>query len=323
MKEQIWREEMTYYKRLHLAFVLAARNAWDAAGLQVVHLKMLEQSWPNISKDLALLTTYLEGSIAQGTGDLSTAVTLFDMIMKSTNFADPTAAGIATANSTRRPISGLERDLSIISAINKLLIIRSPAHPLHASEYSSLLAVVTSICTISTSQSSSSSSSTTTTSNEAIKAAYNILISVPPASSPILTNKSLPLSQQQHQHQVEQPRQPTILALKSSLQSALNAGKALRNQNLICMVLTIMSHRFFTGIMAQQTESAANVCHTLAKRANSALWTTVTAANLAKVLENKGREDEARKVVMEGEKAVERLPGKLRETLGFEAEQVR
>lgn len=116
--QQDWREQMTCYMRLYLAFSLCARTSWSAAKEQQAKIEASVRSMANIPEPLLLLTVYLEAVIYQGTGKLMEALSLY----QSSMLALP-------ALSEQRSRSQISLDISILSTLNKILIIRSPSHP--------------------------------------------------------------------------------------------------------------------------------------------------------------------------------------------------
>jgi len=104
--------------RLHLAFALCARTSWSAALDQLALLNdTLNQIQSDVPADLHITVQYLEGVIYQGTGSLDTALTIF----LGPSFSLPEPHKLAPSHAYL--------DLSILAALNSLLIIRSRTHP--------------------------------------------------------------------------------------------------------------------------------------------------------------------------------------------------
>lgn len=116
--QQNWREHMTCYMRIYLAFLLCARTSWSAAKEQQAKIEASVRSMANTPEPLLLLTVYLEAVIYQGTGNLTEALSLY----QSSMLALPTPA-------EQRSRSQISLDISILSTLNTILIIRSPFHP--------------------------------------------------------------------------------------------------------------------------------------------------------------------------------------------------
>ena len=116
--QQYWREHMTCYMRLYLAFLLCARTSWSAAKEQQAKIEASVRSMANTPEPLLLLTVYLEAVIYQGTGNLTEALSLY----QSSMLALPTPP-------EQRSRSQISLDISILSTLNTILIIRSPSHP--------------------------------------------------------------------------------------------------------------------------------------------------------------------------------------------------
>ncbi|KAL9132826.1 MAG: hypothetical protein Q9175_006001 [Cornicularia normoerica] len=116
--QQTWREHMTCYMRLYLAFMLCARTSWSAAKEQQAKIEASVGSMVNAPEPLLLLTVYLEAVIHQGIGNLTEALSLYQSFVLS-----------LPATPEQRSRSQLSLDISILSTLNTLLIIRLPSHP--------------------------------------------------------------------------------------------------------------------------------------------------------------------------------------------------
>ena len=109
---------MSCYMRLYLAFTLCARTSWSAAREQQAKIEASLGSMVNTSEPLFILTVYLQAVIHQGTGNLTEALSLY----QSSILSLPTP-------SEQRSRSQISLDISILSTLNTILIIRSPSHP--------------------------------------------------------------------------------------------------------------------------------------------------------------------------------------------------
>ncbi|MCJ1456119.1 hypothetical protein MMC28_006478 [Mycoblastus sanguinarius] len=255
---QIWRERLTCYMRLHLAFTLCARTSWTAAKDQLLQIR--ETIIPNMDgtpEPLILLNAYLEGTISQGTSELSKALAFFQSssLSLSPSYQTP-------------PRSQLAVDISILSALNTVLIVRSPVHPQHHI-LPSLLATLGPLCLSNP--------------NRQIQSAYHLVSATTPSSS-------------------------TILLTKQSLQSALQTAKQTSNNQLMCMVLNFMSWKFFRGVVGEQAEKSARASQSLAVKCMDGLWMSISAGVLGDTLEAAGRVEEAEKARQSGFRTAGSLP---------------
>lgn len=116
--QRIWREHMACYMRLYLAFTLCARTSWSAAKEQQIKIEASVRSMVSPPEPLFLLTVYLQAIIYQGTGNLKEALSLYQSPILS-----------LPAPPERRSRSQISLDISILSTLNTILIIRSPFHP--------------------------------------------------------------------------------------------------------------------------------------------------------------------------------------------------
>ena len=257
--------------RIHLAFALSSRTSWTAAKDQVVKLKKLHNFWPDIPNNLFLLSRYLKGTIAQGTGDVSSAFSIYQSIIDNTS-------GAQQSHKHFHSLPQLDHELSLLSNLNTLLIIHDKAHP-HHKQSDSLLNEIAPFCTRSP--------------NRNILSAYHISAAVLPESS-------------------------RILLTKTSLHHALEAAKAVSNNQLMCMVLNIMSWKFFSGVVGEQAEKSARASQQLAKKGKDALWLCVASRVLAETLEAAGRIEESAVAQIEGERYAKELPEQVQEAMFVE-----
>ena len=116
--QRTWREHMACYTRLYLAFTLCARTSWTAAKEQQTKIEAGVRSMVSPPESLFLLTVYLQAVIYQGTGNLEEALSLYQSSILS-----------LPAPPERRSRSQISLDVSILSTLNTVLIIRSPFHP--------------------------------------------------------------------------------------------------------------------------------------------------------------------------------------------------
>ena len=109
---------MTCYMRLYLAFTLCARTSWSAAIEQQAKIDVSLGSIINSPEPLIVLTQYLRAVIYQGTGNLTEALLVYQSSILS-----------LPAPSEQRSRSQISLDISILSTLNTILIIRSASHP--------------------------------------------------------------------------------------------------------------------------------------------------------------------------------------------------
>ena len=163
--QQLWREVITCYMRLHLGFTLCARTSWPAAKEEHLAIQAFIRSIPAsiVPEALLLMSTYLEAVIYQGTGDLDNALKLYQSGTLS----------IHTYRKTLHP-SHLYLDIVLLSSLNTLLIIRTPNHPQH-SQLPSLLSLLEHLCLRNP--------------NRQIQSAYHLLTATTSSSTTILLTK--------------------------------------------------------------------------------------------------------------------------------------
>lgn len=107
----------------------------------------------------------------------------------------------------------------------------------------------------------------------------------------------------------------TIIKVKQQVQAAVTAARTALNNQLLCIIMNIMTHLFFNGIVGDQAEKSARAGRTLAKKTQDELWLAVADKMYGETLALAGRHGEATIARQEAEQSMEALPKKLRETL--------
>ncbi|MCJ1268992.1 hypothetical protein MMC22_008880 [Lobaria immixta] len=171
----VWRQVLKCHIQLQLTFALCVRTVWQEAQDQ---LRQLQETTANLPPEIAdtlnLEILYLSGVISQGTGDLATALSIF----QSSSFALP--------SESYSPLSPLHLDLAILAALNTLLIIRTPTHPSNEL-LPSLLKSLNPLCS--------------TNPNRALLAAYHLLVATcSPSTTILLTKQHLQYALQAAKH---------------------------------------------------------------------------------------------------------------------------
>ncbi|MCJ1393033.1 hypothetical protein MMC18_005905 [Xylographa bjoerkii] len=121
----LWRRTLLCQVQIHLIFALCARTSWSAAKEELSLLKANAADLPEPQlAPISIFIHYLDALIHQATGDLDSALAIF----QSSIFALPTSSSNATTSLPLQP----HRDLALLAALNTLLIIRSPTHAKHS-----------------------------------------------------------------------------------------------------------------------------------------------------------------------------------------------
>ena len=260
ISRSLWRQIFSCQIQIQLIFALCSRTAWAAAREQLLQLKKTVADLPDESiGHFNHFIHYLEALICQGTGDISTALSIY---LSPHLF-------LQSANESSLP-SQIRRDLSILSALNVVLIVRSPAHPSHSMLYP-LLATLESLALSNPSKN--------------IQSAYHLIRATSHSDD-----------------------KTGIVKTKQYLQSALQAAKHCANNQLMCITLNFMSWKFFRGVVAEQAEKGAVASQSLAKKGKDSLWTSVANGVLADTLNVQGKAAEADMVRKAGIELAGRLP---------------
>lgn len=273
-----WRKTLECQLLLEQAFLLCARSEWEKAQTVINEVNSISILLQNqLPPDIHCLTQYLTGAIHQGTGDLTSALTIF----LSADLSLP-------PNSPKTTPSNLRRDMALLAAMNAILIIRSPTHPSHA-----LLPTI--LSKIDPYLSSSPS--------KHLLAARSLLISnLPPSVHPLLTTETL----------------SSTLLIKKHLSTALNIAKTIGNAQITAMTLSVMSDRFFKGVVGEQAEKSARAGQNMAYKSGMRLWMGVSGGMLAETLERQGKGAEAGRVWGTAVRLAGGMPGKVRRWEGID-----
>ena len=156
------RQLLKAHMHLHLSFALCARTAWVLAQEQLQRLKVALSALDSCLKnDLQLTALYLEGVMYQGAGDLDSALSTFQSPSLGLTQIDRSAA------------SQVQLELSVVSALNTILIVRSRSQSLP--DISRLLECLEPLCT--------------TSPNKSIQTAYQLVIATVSAPDSIVRTK--------------------------------------------------------------------------------------------------------------------------------------
>ncbi|KAL8781728.1 MAG: hypothetical protein Q9194_000232 [Teloschistes cf. exilis] len=161
-------------------------------------------------------------------------------------------------------------DLAVLSIFNSILIIRDPSHPSHGFLSSLMSSLEPHLSRIKNSKT--------------LASAYNIILATP----------------------LDPP--PTIVKTKQYLQHALQAARSVSNNQLICITLNFMSHKFFKGVVGEQAEKSARASEILARKGMDGLWQSVSSGLLADTLDMAGKGQEAESMRQVGREIAKSLP---------------
>jgi deoxyxylulose-5-phosphate synthase len=237
---------------------------------------MVKDVQGDFKEEVTLYFSYLDAVIHQVTGDLDRALAIY----QSPEFSLP-STGDGNYSKTRR-------DLSILSALNTLMIIRPSSHPSHHR----LSSVLSSVEPLALSHPSKN-----------IQAAFHFVHAIilsPASAADALVSDGVDIPN---------------LRTKQKLQSALTAAKQSSNNQIPCLVLNFMCWKFFTGVVSEQAEKSARASQVLARKIQDALWISVADGVLAETLETQGKWAEAEATRKEAREAAARLPLGMRRTV--------
>ncbi|GIC88546.1 uncharacterized protein Aud_004941 [Aspergillus udagawae] len=130
-----WRRILYCNLLLHQVFLACGRTDWDLANQTLKELRPIAEGLGDQLPDtIQRLMEYATGALAQATGDLEAALSIFQSPRLS-------LSSITSKTARNDP----RRDIAILATLNTILILRDPNHPSHSNLPSSL-ALVESFC---------------------------------------------------------------------------------------------------------------------------------------------------------------------------------
>ena len=265
----IWRKTVECQFLLEKAFLLCARSEWEKA-------RTLLDEVDSIS---TMLEAHLPSDIKCLARYLVGAVYqgMGDLTKALTIFRSNDLDLPHNCNKTTH--NNVTRDVALLAAMNTILIIRSPSHPSHHL-VPSILSTIEPYLSVSP--------------NKHLLACRSLLISNLPASThQLLNSESL----------------SSTLLTKKHLSTALNIAKTIGNAQITAMTLSVMSAKFFKGVVGEQAEKSARAGQNMAYKSGMKLWMSESNGTLAETLERQGKRDEAEKVMGQAIRWARQTPG--------------
>jgi hypothetical protein len=150
--------------KFHLIFISCCRKDWDGAKVLADNLEETTSTFLSLNPQVCIqLTTYLNGIIAQGRGDLEAAVVAYQ---------SPVLALPETINPS---VPDFSIDIRILAALNTVWIVQEPSHPQHFMR-DLLITTLETLCTNHP--------------NRSIKAAYDVTVVVSASDNSIIKRKN-------------------------------------------------------------------------------------------------------------------------------------
>ncbi|TVY48017.1 MAU2 chromatid cohesion factor-like protein [Lachnellula occidentalis] len=247
VEKQEWRGSILCYFRLYLGFSAAARADWVQVRGNIDELKSTAKSFDiPISGPLECLTMYLTGVYYQGVGDLDAALHIY----QDKRFNLPT-----TKNPNATSADQVERDFSLLAALNTLWILQDP-HRQNTDNNTAMIARLEPICSKHQ--------------NTDIQTAFHLAMA---------TVKTNPPAQ--------------LFTIKKYLGAALAGAQATVNTQFLCITLNVMCNKFFSNVVGQQAEKSAQAASIQAERSGNILWRSVADGMLSRCYEVQGKNVDA------------------------------
>ncbi|KAK8160399.1 cohesin loading factor [Phyllosticta citrichinensis] len=262
-----WHRILSWYMRVQQAFVACNKCEWQNARAIFSSLqKEVRQAPKAAQKPMSRFSTYLGAMIAQATGDLNTALSAYRVLYTNV----PTEYSSQT-------------DISTLSAVNALLILRTPTHPAHADAFALLRTI---------------EAKAEAHPSDSIRAAVYLLKAIT------------------QQGRLDSAA-PSVVSMKQNLQHALQASKHGGNDQLLAICITVLAATFFKDIVSAQADKGAKNSRQLAVRAGNPLWVVVATGLVANTAEKNGNVEQAAAARADAEGRLAALPKAVRD--GFAA----
>jgi hypothetical protein len=276
-----WRLKMECHLRLQLTFIYCNQANWTGARKCLDILKASIQRFEMGTKTgrFKRWRTYLEAVIAQGTGDVDKALSLFQSPLFTIPELPP----------NRTPTA--QQDLAILASLNTLLIIRSPTHPSHHLA-GPMLAALEPLALNHP--------------NKSLQSATYLLKTLfeDPATSKIIKQKQ---SLQQALSLARKVSNQQLLTLSMNLMTSLFFKDIVGDQ---------ATKSFHAGwVLAKRCEASGTSASSGGESADGkgGLWTAVAGSMWAETLEKQGAGGKAEELRKEARDILERLPDGVRE----------
>lgn len=271
MEMQSWRQHLQLQFLLERAFLECGRTEWEKARQTLGEARNVLHVLPQAT------STDLTCLFRYLRGCTYQGTGLVDKALKTFLSAELSIP----SNCSKTSIHNVRRDIGLLAAMNAILIIRSPSHPSHH-VLSDLLSKIEPYLSASP--------------NKHLLASRSLLISILPASAHAKLDKESLASS---------------LLVKKHLGIALNIAKTIQNAQITALTLSVMSDKFFKGVVGEQAEKSARAGQNMASKSGMKLWISVSENALADTLERQGKRDEAAKWRQMALKRAGELPSEL------------
>lgn len=240
---------------LYLVFAYSGRSEWNQARKHLDQYTLEASRTGDSHEELHVLAKYLEAVINQSTGNLDSALAIYQSQLRPLDTKD---------TGTLPPT----KVIAILSVINSLLIVRPLSHPQHHLT-SGLLERLKIYFPESRSQENPASA--LASQRDDLNSALGFAVTV------CLQSNILPAEDDGATKAVASKG---IVSPKKTLQIALSAAQKAGNPLLMSLCLSYMHDYFFTGIFSDQSTRLAQGAATQAGEAGSRLWVQMTGAKL-------------------------------------------
>jgi hypothetical protein len=246
MRRETWKSNLISYIHVMTGLHAATRSEWWKVKDCLQRLD--ERMGSNLEGSFALLAAYLQGVYNQGVGNLDIAIREFE----HPQFAIDEAA--SSSNPTRQ----VERMVSILASMNKLMILQSGQFK-DDEKATLLMEQLEHICADHP--------------DEDIQTAYHLVMAACKTIPPWTMNQ-----------------------IKRHISHAVNGGQRTNNTHCLSMSLNLMRYLLFEGVLGEQAMKSAKAGEAQAKKSGNLLWMSVAGGMLAQTLEDQSMFPESKEI---------------------------
>lgn len=253
------------YFLAEIAFMRGNKGNWERAKEAVRSIEShVQKLGGDVPDEIRGLLDYLNGCIAQGTGDLSLALKCFQgqsLVLRTHSAAN------SMSKSQRPAVNHTLLDLQLLATMNIAFIIRLPSHPQHhlLDRLLNLLAPYFPNGTVRPDAASTGTANV----HPVLSPTHSLLLATLPNTK--------------------------ILQTKSLLAAALNSARRISDVQVMSLCLTLMYDRFFRGGVqdAQAVKCAKAASHHVRTKLGNPLWAVMSGILEAESMELVGEASES------------------------------
>ena len=242
LQQEKWRSDLTAYIYIMFGLHAATRTEWQKVGDCNRKLEQRHKRQP-LEGSLGSLAAYLRGAFDQGVGALDSAQGTFE------------SPQFAIGGNTHRGEKGIEFGMSLLAALNRILIMQDKNHR-DDRKIAELIEQVEQACV--------------DYDDMEIRAAFHLTMAISQMNPPLSIND-----------------------LKQHLHVAIQTTRRTNNTHCLSMALNTMRYRLFEDHVGEQAVKSAKAGTAQAMKSGNLLWMSVAEFMCSKSYESRSQKQEA------------------------------